>query len=88
MIEISRQRVSAAETLASNGAENYPWGINPTAAPASRSAARPELAPKRRELPDVTGFLVVVIVTLGLFVVPVGATIMQGPAIVASLFGR
>ena len=41
-----------------------------------------------RELPDVTGFLVVVIVTLGLFVVPVGATIMQGPAIVASILGR
>ena len=41
-----------------------------------------------REPPDVTGFLVVVVVTLGLFVVPVGATIMQGPAIVASLFGR
>jgi hypothetical protein len=44
--------------------------------------------PAQRELPDVTGFLVVVIVTLGLFVVPVGATIMQGPAIVASLIGR
>lgn len=41
-----------------------------------------------RELPDVTGFMVVVLVTLGLFVVPVGATIMQGPAIVASLLGR
>ena len=41
-----------------------------------------------RELPDVTGFLVVVLVTLGLFVVPVGATIMQGPAIVASLLAR
>jgi len=26
-----------------------------------------------------------VVVTLGLFIVPVGATIMQGPAIVASL---
>jgi len=41
-----------------------------------------------RELPDVTGFLVVVLVTLGLFIVPVGATIMQGPAIVASLLAR
>lgn len=40
-----------------------------------------------RELPDVTGFLVVVVVTVGLFIVPVGATLMQGPAIVASLFG-
>jgi hypothetical protein len=38
-----------------------------------------------RELPDVTGFFVLVLVTLGLFVVPVGATIMQGPAIFASL---
>ena len=41
-----------------------------------------------RELPDVTGFLVVVLVTLGLFIVPVGATIMQGPTIVASLLSR
>jgi hypothetical protein len=39
-----------------------------------------------RELPDVTGFLIVVVVTVGLFIVPVGATLMQGPAIVASLF--
>jgi hypothetical protein len=38
-------------------------------------------------LPDVTGFLVLVLVTAGLFIVPVAATIMQGPAIVASLFG-
>jgi hypothetical protein len=41
----------------------------------------------QRELPDVTGFLVLVLVTVGLFIVPVGATIMQGPAIVASLLG-
>jgi cobalamin biosynthesis Mg chelatase CobN len=47
-----------------------------------------EAAASPRELPDVTGFLVVVLVTLGLFVVPVGATIMQGPAIVASLLGK
>jgi hypothetical protein len=47
-----------------------------------------EGASNPRELPDVTGFLVVVLVTLGLFVVPVGATIMQGPAIVASILGR
>lgn len=87
MIEIRRQRVSA-ETAAPNAAENYPWGINPGGAPSSRTVGRPELVSKRRELPDVTGFLVVVLVTLGLFVVPVGATIMQGPAIVASLFGR
>jgi hypothetical protein len=50
-------------------------------------ASQPLAAQRRslREPPDVTGFLVVVLVTLGLFVVPVGATIMQGPAIVASL---
>jgi hypothetical protein len=47
-----------------------------------------DAASNPRELPDVTGFLVVVLVTLGLFVVPVGATIMQGPAIVASILGR
>lgn len=52
------------------------------------SKRRAESAPSTRELPDVTGFLVVVLVTLGLFVVPVGATIMQGPAIVASILGR
>jgi hypothetical protein len=54
----------------------------PPSAPAAPGAELP------RELPDVTGFLVVVLVTLGLFVVPVGATIMQGPAIVAGLLGR
>ena len=60
------------------------------AMPSSRSAAMPSSrrVETPRELPDVTGFLVVVLVTLGLFVVPVGATIMQGPAIVASIFGR
>jgi hypothetical protein len=55
------------------------------APPSVQSAQGVELP---RELPDVTGFLVVVLVTLGLFVVPVGATIMQGPAIVAGLLGR
>ena len=54
--------------------------------PASQSPALQRRA--LREPPDVTGFLVVVVVTLGLFVVPVGATIMQGPAIVASLLSR
>lgn len=54
--------------------------------PASQSAAF-QRSPLR-EPPDVTGFLVVVLVTLGLFVVPVGATIMQGPAIMASIFSR
>lgn len=64
-------------------------------APSHRSGSRREgsrrereAAASPRELPDVTGFLVVVLVTLGLFVVPVGATIMQGPAIVASLLGK
>jgi hypothetical protein len=52
------------------------------AQPAAHEASLPQAA---RELPDVTGFFVVVLVTLGLFVVPVGATIMQGPAIFASL---
>lgn len=52
------------------------------------NVATVDAAAGSRELPDVTGFLVVVLVTLGLFVVPVGATIMQGPAIVASIFGR
>ena len=55
--------------------------------PAGSAGAAPSVEVPR-ELPDVTGFLVVVLVTLGLFVVPVGATIMQGPAIVASLLGR
>jgi hypothetical protein len=53
-------------------------------APASQALPQPA----KRELPDVTGFFVVVLVALGLFIVPVGATIMQGPAIVASLFSR
>ena len=56
-------------------------GVEPGVAPTSVEAPAP------RELPDVTGFLVVVVVTVGLFIVPVGATLMQGPAIVASLFG-
>jgi hypothetical protein len=57
----------------------------------SAASARGHVPPKPatvRELPDVTGFLVLVLVTLGLFIVPVGATIMQGPAIVASLLSR
>jgi hypothetical protein len=56
--------------------------------PSKAISATVEAVAGSRELPDVTGFLVVVLVTLGLFVVPVGATIMQGPAIVASIFGR
>jgi hypothetical protein len=61
-----------------------PWGDG------TQAAAQPETESVRvrRELPDVTGFLVMLVVTVGLFVVPVGATLMQGPAIVASLFAR
>jgi hypothetical protein len=59
-------------------------GEEPGVTPSSRLNA--EASPVR-ELPDVTGFLVVVVVAVGLFIVPVGATLMQGPAIVASLFG-
>ena len=66
--------------------DSSPWsrpfpGMDAAAAPVSSPLVT-------RELPDVTGFLGVVVVTLGLFVVPVGATLMQGPAIVASLFNR
>lgn len=56
--------------------------------PGSEAAAPTSSRAMPRELPDVTGFLVVVLVTFGLFVVPVGATLMQGPAIVASLLNR
>jgi hypothetical protein len=66
--------------------ESSPWS-HPF--PGADAGAPPSVAIlPARELPDVTGFFVVVLVTLGLFVVPVGATIMQGPAIVASLFAR
>ena len=66
--------------------ESSPWS-HPF--PGADAGAPPSVAlVPDRELPDVTGFFVVVLVTLGLFVVPVGATIMQGPAIVASLFAR
>lgn len=77
MFEFKRQRSSQEP---SRGAAVAPSS--------SASVHSPESARAPRELPDVTGFLVVVVVTLGLFVVPVGATIMQGPAIVASLLGR
>ena len=94
MIELTRQRLSAQKSfaplspavpasMARSGAS--PSRMNVVSPPPSRAEHR---AAPRRELPDVTGFLVVVVVTLGLFVVPVGATLMQGPAIVASLFGR
>lgn len=76
MIELTRQRLSTQKPIAP---------LFHAVMPPSRAEHR---VPRRRELPDVTGFLVVLVVTLGLFVVPVAATLMQGPAIVASLFGR
>jgi hypothetical protein len=62
--------------------------LTPSSASAPESPASHDESDSstQRELPDVTGFLVLVLVTVGLFIVPVGATIMQGPAIVASLF--
>jgi hypothetical protein len=72
-------------SLQQKNQESSPWSRPfPSAEGAPPSRALSVQAPAR-ELPDVTGFLVVVLVTLGLFIVPVGATIMQGPAIVASL---
>jgi hypothetical protein len=72
--------------------QESPWsrpfpGMEDAGAGAARGLLHVKASPAR-ELPDVTGFLVVVLVTLGLFIVPVGATIMQGPAIVASLLAR
>ncbi|MEY4548093.1 MAG: hypothetical protein RL685_4288 [Pseudomonadota bacterium] len=70
-------------------ADSSPWSRPfPNLDGAPPSAAVMATQAVVRELPDVTGFLVVVLVTLGLFVVPVGATLMQGPAIVASLFSH
>lgn len=73
--------------------QDSPWSrpFPGTEASAGAPSARGKVSSRplvMRELPDVTGFLVVVLVTLGLFIVPVGATIMQGPAIVASLLSR
>ena len=89
MFEFRRQSRSLRESSSSpaqdRAAVEVPSSRGATGARPSRRAAAVS-AP--RELPDVTGFLVVVLVTLGLFVVPVGATIMQGPAIVASILGR
>ena len=86
MFELSRQRMfpsifSKSTSVKAREGSRLSAAVA-AAAPSSRRVETP------RELPDVTGFLVVVLVTLGLFVVPVGATIMQGPAIVASIFGR
>lgn len=86
MFELSRQRmfpsIFSKPTSVKARVDSRLAAAVSAAAPSSRRVEAP------RELPDVTGFLVVVLVTLGLFVVPVGATIMQGPAIVASIFGR
>ena len=77
---------SIAGTPRTPSQESSPWS---RPFPGADAGAPPSVAiAVDRELPDVTGFFVVVLVTLGLFVVPVGATIMQGPAIVASLFAR
>ena len=77
------------ESVQQKNQESSPWSRPfPGAEAAVASSPAVSVQAPLRELPDVTGFLVVVIVTLGLFIVPVGATIMQGPAIVASLFAH
>ena len=91
MFEFRRQRGSAQESSSSALADRT--AETTAAVPSTRGDAAGNRPTRReasapRELPDVTGFLVVVLVTLGLFVVPVGATIMQGPAIVASILGK
>jgi hypothetical protein len=93
VFDFSRQRLSLA--VSSKDVFSKPAASKPTQGKPSPASAASPMSSRRgenggapRELPDVTGFLVVVLVTLGLFVVPVGATIMQGPAIVASILGR
>jgi hypothetical protein len=76
---------SSSESSPQLKQDSSPWS-HPF--PGADAGAPVSVRAVERELPDVTGFLVVVLVTLGLFVVPVGATLMQGPAIVASLFSR
>jgi hypothetical protein len=65
-------------------------GTSPQAVPVEvlpvEALAEQAPAVESRELPDVTGFLIMLIVTFGLLIVPVGTTLMQGPAILASLF--
>ena len=76
-------------TLHHKNQESSPWSRPfPGADVLPASSASSVQGMPSRELPDVTGFFVLVVVTLGLFIVPVGATIMQGPAIVASLLSR
>jgi hypothetical protein len=88
-----RSRDSEVHVVESNlqqkNQESNPWSRPfPGSAVPGAEAALSSVQGAVRELPDVTGFLVVVLVTLGLFIVPVGATIMQGPAIVASLLAH
>jgi hypothetical protein len=87
VLETLRSRLSPPMlTPRSTRASSNRRVIAPSAAPASQPGHVESAPSTGRELPDVTGFLVLVLVTVGLFIVPVGATIMQGPAIVASLF--
>lgn len=98
MFDFRRQRVSpvvvvepvSSKAVSSKAVSSRPVQRKPSSVSTGGpvSSRRGEGVATPRELPDVTGFLVVVLVTLGLFVVPVGATIMQGPAIVASILGR
>jgi hypothetical protein len=93
VFQLSQRIVSSLKSKLSDGkAEAGSFALSAAGAPASQAflngPSSHRIPQSPRELPDVTGFLVVVIVTLGLFVVPVGATIMQGPAIVASILGR
>jgi len=76
------------ESVQQKNQESSPWSRPFPGAEAVAASPALSVQEPLRELPDVTGFLVVVIVTLGLFIVPVGATIMQGPAIVASLLAH
>lgn len=88
MFEFRRQSRSLRESSSSPAQDRAAVEVPPSRAATSARPSRRAALSTPRELPDVTGFLVVVLVTLGLFVVPVGATIMQGPAIVASILGR
>jgi len=86
VVEMMRRRMFPEFSAPLSKSLPKPHPVRSPFVEATASSRAVEEPSKSRELPDVTGFLVVVIVALGLFVVPVGATIMQGPAIVASLF--
>jgi len=75
-------------SLQQKNQESNPWSRPFPGAEGAPSSSAVSVQAPVRELPDVTGFLVVVVVTLGLFILPVGATLMQGPAIVASLLSH